>query len=64
MYHQHQPSTFTNDGRVKNMEFVMEVIEPLIHYREKGYLHWHDVGLYDTPLEAGVGFVVPKEIRR
>lgn len=29
---------------------------------EKGYLHWHeDVGLYDTPLEAGVGFVVPKK---
>jgi len=29
---------------------------------EKGYLHWHeDVGLFDTPLEAGVGFVVSKK---
>ena len=28
---------------------------------EKGYLHWHeDVGLFDSPLEAGVGFVVPR----
>ena len=25
-------------------------------------MHWHeDVGLFDTPLEAGVGFVVPKK---
>eukprot|EP01083_Nonionella_stella_P023575 65233_1 len=28
---------------------------------QKGYLHWHqDIGLADTPFEAGIGFVVPK----